>query len=110
MPCRVGRAVVGAAEALLTDAPVRPSYGVLGVAATCALLSRAAEEDLAVVLDLAASLMVTVGAADGDAALLAAGHVCAAGRLAVLIWRAGVTPLPGAVAHTVSVVTGRPLG
>lgn len=101
-----GRAVIDAAEALLADAPVRPSYGVLGVAVTCALLGGAGEEDLAVVLDLAANLMV-VG---GDVAVPAAGHVCVAGRLAVLVWRAGVTPLPGAVAHTVSVVAGRPLG
>lgn len=108
-----GRAVAAAAEALAGDTPVRPSYGVLGVAAACALLSGVTEEeDLAAVLDLAASLMV-VGAGDGDhgdVALPAAGHVCAAGRLAVLLRRAGVTPLPGAVAHTVSVVAGRPLG
>jgi hypothetical protein len=28
----------------------------------------------------------------------------------VAVWRAGVTPLPGAVAHTASVVAGRPIG
>jgi hypothetical protein len=107
-----GRAVARAAEDLLTEpaaVPARPSYGVLGAAVTCALLGGASEEDLAVVLDLAASLMVTV-VAGGDVRLPAAGHVCAAGWLAVAVWRAAVTPLPGAVAHTVSVVAGRPLG
>jgi hypothetical protein len=107
-----GRAVVRAAEALITEpatVPARPSYGVLGAAVTCALLGGASEEDLAVVLDLAASLMVTV-VAGGDARSLAAGHACAAGWLAVAVWRAGVTPLPGAVAHTASVVAGRPIG
>jgi hypothetical protein len=106
-----GRAVVRAAEALIAEpVPARPSYGVLGVAVTCALLGGASEDDLAVVLDLAASLMVTVVVAGGDVRLLAAGHVCAAGWLAVAVWRAGVTPLPGAVAHTASVVAGRPIG
>jgi hypothetical protein len=101
-----GRAVTVAAGSLLGDAPVRPSYGVLGVAVTCALLDGATEEDLAVVLDLAASLMVV----EVPGSPAAAGHVCSAGRLAVQVWRAGLTPLPGAVAHTLSVVAGRPLG
>jgi hypothetical protein len=102
-----GLTVTRAARDLLpSSAPARPTVGVLGVATTCALLAGAAPDELATVLDLAASLMLTVAGGDGDVASLRAGHECAAGRMAVVVWRAGMTELPGAVVHTLSVVAG----
>ncbi|MDN3356424.1 hypothetical protein [Actinomadura sp. DC4] len=104
-----GLAVTRAAEALPpATAPAEATLGVLGVATTCALLDGAAVD---AVLDVAASLMLTSasGERDEDVSLLRAGHACAAGRTAVVVWRAGITRLPGAVAHTLSVVAGEPL-
>jgi hypothetical protein len=105
-----GLTVIRAARDLLpVSAPARPTLGVLGVATTCALLDGATPDDLAAVLDLAASLMLTTaarGAEDEDVALLRAGHACAAGYTAVVVRRAGMTRLPGAFAHTLSVVAG----
>ncbi len=65
-----GRTVTETAETLVPPGPLpaRPSTGVLGTATTCALLTGADTADLAVVLDLAASLMLATadGHTDGD--------------------------------------------
>lgn len=99
-----GLSVTRAARELVPAA--RPTLGVLGVATTCALLDGAAPDRLARVLDLAASLMLAVAGGEPDVASLRAGHECAAGWMTVVASRAGMTELPGAVVHTLSVVAG----
>jgi hypothetical protein len=68
--------------------------------------------ELESVLDVAASLMV-VQPPDGGSPMEAglwAGHCLAAGWLAPQVLGAGLIGMAGALAHTVSTVTGRPAG
>jgi hypothetical protein len=110
----VALALAGGLPELVGDGPVtgRPTAGVLAAAACAAVAGGTDPSRLDPVLDVAASLMV-VGPPTGGTpreAGLRAGHCLAAGWLAPLVLRAGLTGMAGALAHTVSTVTGRPAG
>jgi hypothetical protein len=110
----VAHAVAGGLPSVLGDGAVtgHPTAGVLAAAACAAVATGTAPSRLGPVLDVAASLMV-VRPPDGGTpreAGLWAGHCLAAGWLAPQVVRAGLTGMAGALAHTVSTVTGRPAG
>ena len=89
-----------------------PTVGVVAAAACAAVAGGTDVSDVGPVLDVAASLMV-VRPPDGGTpreAGLWAGHCLAAGWLAPLLLRAGLTGMDGALAHTVATITGRPTG
>ncbi|MEV0720061.1 hypothetical protein [Asanoa sp. NPDC050611] len=84
----------GLAVAASIDAPV--SAGVLAATVCGARLAGLAED--AAVLDLAGSLML-IGPPG-----VAPGHDAAAAWLALRAWDAGITGMPGGLAHTLSVL------
>lgn len=107
-----GTAVNESLRESLADAgplPAVPSVAGIGVAVTTALLADVRPEQLADVIDLAASLMVldAPGQPDAESAARTAGEVVASGWLAVASLRCGVTPLPGALAETIGIAAGR---
>ncbi|SCG68060.1 hypothetical protein [Micromonospora humi] len=93
----VDAGLAAAAEASAHVAPV--STGVLAATVCAGRLAGVREGDLPALLDLAASLMVIgpPGAVPG--------HEPAAAWLALRAWDAGVTGMPGGLAHTLSVVS-----
>jgi hypothetical protein len=110
----VALSVAGGLPELFGDGPVTglPTAGVVAAAACAAVAGGTDPSRLEPVLDVAASLMVVrppVGGTPREAALRA-GHCLAAGWLAPQVLRAGLTGTAGALAHTVSTVTGRPAG
>ncbi|MET8233638.1 hypothetical protein ABZS77_23500 [Micromonospora sp. NPDC005298] len=97
----VDAGLAAAAEVSTSTAPV--STGVLAATVCAARLAEVPENDLPALLDLAASLMV-IGPPG-----VAPGHDPAAAWLSVRAWEAGITGMPGGLAHTLSVVsTGLP--
>ena len=110
----VARAVAAGMPDVLGDGPEtgHPTTGVVAAAACAAVAGGTDPSRLGPVLDVAASLMLVRPPAGGTAreAGLWAGHCLAAGWLAPLVLRAGLTGMAGALAHTVATVTGRPAG
>jgi hypothetical protein len=110
----VALAVAGRLPDVVGDGPVtgHPTTGVVAAAACAAVASGTDPSRLGPVLDVAASLMIVNPPAGGTPreAGLWAGHCLAAGWLAPQVVRAGLTGMAGALAHTVSAVTGRPAG
>jgi hypothetical protein len=114
---QAGRAVVEAIAWTLSPDdrpdPAGASTLTVGCAAVALLLSSLEPSRLPEVLDVAASLMlVTVAGAGDDGPLVEhvrAGHPLAAGWLSVKSVAAGITPLAGALNHTLSAVAGRPM-
>lgn len=95
-------AAVDAGLAAVTEVPVPPallSTGVLAATVCAAQMAGIPENELAALLDLAASLMV-IGPPG-----VAPGHDPAAAWLALQAWDAGITGMPGGLAHTLSVVS-----
>jgi hypothetical protein len=110
----VGRAVAAGLPSVIGGGPLtaRPTEGVMAAAACAAVASGTPLSRLDPVLDVAASLMVVAppDPAGPAEAGLRAGHCLAAGWLATQVLRAGLTGMEGALAHTVTTVTGRPAG
>jgi hypothetical protein len=108
----VADAVAAQAHLLVTDGEVtaRPTTAVLAAAASAAVVA-GLDGRLGTVLDLAASLMVLTPARwDGAGeAELWAGHAALAGWMASILPEAGLTELPGGLAHTLSAATGTTL-
>ncbi|MFI7426659.1 hypothetical protein ACIBPB_06700 [Micromonospora sp. NPDC049836] len=89
----------GLAAAAGLSAPTVPvSTGVLTATVCAARLAGVPEGELPALLDLAASLML-IGPPG-----VAPGHDPAAAWLAVRAWDAGITGMPGGLAHTLAVV------
>lgn len=93
----VDAGLAAAAEVSVPTAPV--STGVLAATVCAARLAGVSENELPALLDLAASLMV-IGPPG-----VAPGHDPAAAWLALRAWDAGITGMPGGLAHTLSVVS-----
>ncbi|SCE66583.1 hypothetical protein GA0070607_0136 [Micromonospora coriariae] len=92
----VDAGLAAAAEVSTPTVPV--STGVLAATVCAARLAEVPEKELPALLDLAASLMV-IGPPG-----VAPGHDPAAAWLAMRAWDAGITGMPGGLAHTLSVV------
>lgn len=84
------------------------TLGVVPAAACAAVASGADPGDLGAVIDVSGSLLVVTApeAADEVQHGMWAGHCLAAGWLAVQVVSAGLVTMPGALEHTVGVVTG----
>ena len=93
----VDAGLVAAAEVSVPAAPV--STGVLAATVCAARLAGVPDNEVRALLDLAASLMV-IGPPG-----VAPGHDPAAAWLALRAWDAGITGMPGGLAHTLSVVS-----
>ncbi|MBQ0906058.1 hypothetical protein [Micromonospora sp. U21] len=89
----------GLAAAEVSTPTVPVSTGVLAATVCAAQLAEVPENELPALLDLAASLMV-IGPPG-----VAPGHDPAAAWLAMRAWDAGITGMPGGLAHTLSVVS-----
>ncbi|MEU1841369.1 hypothetical protein [Micromonospora chersina] len=92
----VDAGLAAVAEVSVPAAPV--STGVLAATVCAARLAGVPDDELPTLLDLAASLMV-IGPPG-----VAPGHDPAAAWLALQAWDAGITGMPGGLAHTLSVV------
>jgi hypothetical protein len=110
----IGRAVAAGLPAVLGvgGATARPTIGVVAAAACAAVAGGTDPSGLGPVLDVAAALMVVGPPAGGTPREdgLRAGHCLAAGWLAPRVLGAGLTGMAGSLTHTVSTVTGRPVG
>lgn len=83
-----------------------PTIDVVPAAVTALLASGVTDAaDIATGIDLAASLMVFAAPDDENPALTA--HVEIVGALVPTLLRAGITPMPGALSHTLSAAIGR---
>jgi hypothetical protein len=93
----VDAGLAAAAEMSVPAAPL--STGVLAATVCAAQLAGVPENERPALLDLAASLMV-IGPPG-----VAPGHDPAAAWLALQAWDAGITGMPGGLAHTLTVVS-----